>query len=115
MASQDLDLYMAGVDEILICRQCMGQYDDPRTLPCGHTFCKKCLQQLCEQQSDNKLQCPECRVECQIPANSADGFPKNFMLQDLLDKRQAALNRMAAESRDGSKCFIHLLNNAIIM
>ena len=44
-----------------ICSICSEFYNDPRMLPCLHSFCKKCLQKKLEEEgSDRKLQCPAC-------------------------------------------------------
>lgn len=42
---------------ILTCKECQGFLYEPVTLPCGHTFCKKCLE---DQRS--RRQCKMCRV-----------------------------------------------------
>ncbi|KAM3910766.1 LON peptidase N-terminal domain and RING finger protein 3 [Leptodactylus fuscus] len=42
---------------ILTCKECQGFLYEPVTLPCGHTFCKKCLE---DQRSSS--QCKMCRV-----------------------------------------------------
>uniref|UniRef100_A0A0B6ZFR2 RING-type domain-containing protein n=1 Tax=Arion vulgaris TaxID=1028688 RepID=A0A0B6ZFR2_9EUPU len=54
----------------LRCTICFGYLQDPHTLECGHTFCKRCLKRLGEiAQEDNvdvhvrrlSLSCPTCR------------------------------------------------------
>lgn len=38
---------MESIEELLTCKVCMEKYNDkekkPLFLPCGHTFCQKCL------------------------------------------------------------------------
>ncbi|XP_050739173.1 uncharacterized protein LOC127009848 [Eriocheir sinensis] len=50
------------------CPVCLAGYDDtlqrPRTLPCGHTVCTLCIDQLEEQ---GRVACPECRVSHAVP------------------------------------------------
>jgi len=88
---------MATCSPTVNCPVCFGPFVDPRTLPCSHTFCKKCLQQSGDQQSDNKLQCPVCRVECQIPANSAD------LIQHLQPAPNIPVDAQSGDSRDSGK------------
>jgi hypothetical protein len=48
------------LEQITECSVCAELYDDPRTLPCGHTFCLECL-------SDYALEGPEdCQVTCPL-------------------------------------------------
>ena len=41
-----------------------------RVLKCGHTYCKKCLLLLCE---NNTIICPRCRIQTD--------FPKRFTIE----------------------------------
>lgn len=37
-----------GINPLVQCGLCQDVYDDPRVLPCSHTFCLECLQkQVC--------------------------------------------------------------------
>lgn len=40
-----------------LCSICLGNYVDPRVLPCGHSFCLVCLQKL------HKPRCPLCQKQ----------------------------------------------------
>ena len=33
-------------DDQLKCNVCLGQYTNPKTLPCHHSFCLECVQPL---------------------------------------------------------------------
>ena len=59
------------------CSLCMDPFDDPRALPCLHTFCFKCLKQLLDQ---DKIKCPKCRKEYDFTADTVETLPKNFMV-----------------------------------
>mmetsp|Transcript_153616 Transcript_153616/g.268653 ORF Transcript_153616/g.268653 Transcript_153616/m.268653 type:complete len:435 (-) Transcript_153616:119-1423(-) len=47
-------------DEDLTCSICLSYFCDPRSLPCGHTFCYACLIQA-NMMSPSGHQCPLCR------------------------------------------------------
>ncbi|CAD5113542.1 unnamed protein product [Dimorphilus gyrociliatus] len=52
--------------------------NDPRMLPCQHTFCYHCLDELQENSMSTKiLQCPACRAKYPWPDEGTSGFPKN--------------------------------------
>ena len=66
---------------------CMSPFTDPKILPCFHTFCLHCLNEL--QRTSGKhgeITCPECRRKFQVPGS---GYPKdlpaNFRMNSLLD------------------------------
>ncbi|CAH2225931.1 E3 ubiquitin ISG15 ligase TRIM25-like [Pelobates cultripes] len=54
MASADLR------DE-LTCSTCLNIYTDPVTLPCGHNFCRVCIENVLDTQRVRGYSCPECR------------------------------------------------------
>lgn len=62
------------------CGICLDGYDDPRVLPCGHSFCKPCIQKLVQQ---SLVKCPHCQQQFATP-NSDTNFPRNYMLASLL-------------------------------
>jgi hypothetical protein len=47
------------IEKCLICSICQDIFDEPYRITCGHTFCKKCLNDW-EKKSRNEL-CPLCR------------------------------------------------------
>ena len=47
-------------DHELKCGICLEQFQDPRSLPCLHTFCLECLQRSLDENSS--LKCTVCRT-----------------------------------------------------
>lgn len=46
------------------CSVCLRLLHEPATLPCGHSFCRRCLIQCL----DHDLRCPSCRVDVPVEA-----------------------------------------------
>lgn len=81
MASSD-----SAVDFLLECTICLCRFDDPRTLPCLHTFCLRCLSEHVKaSRVGSKFLCPSCRKDCALPNGKVQDFPKNFLMNTLTD------------------------------
>ncbi|XP_037086633.1 E3 ubiquitin-protein ligase SH3RF1-like [Pollicipes pollicipes] len=67
--------------DALECAICLNQLSDSnRVLPCQHTFCLHCLQDVVA--SRGQLHCPECRTPVTTPV---DQLPQNIVLIRLLE------------------------------
>jgi len=44
MTGRDSNMFLNDVDTSLLCPICLGVLTDPQDTPCGHTFCKGCIQ-----------------------------------------------------------------------
>ena len=63
------------------CKKCHNHYDDPRMLPCLHSFCKSCVGQLVIQIGSKKtVRCPTCYSTAPLPLKGVDVFPRNVRL-----------------------------------
>ncbi|KAJ7313342.1 hypothetical protein JRQ81_004634 [Phrynocephalus forsythii] len=70
----------------LTCAICLERLRRPKILPCLHTYCHPCLQELAEGGGQARaLRCPECRQEVPLPPGGVDGLKANFFIQGLLD------------------------------
>ena len=63
------------VNSLLECSICLQVFQDPRNLPCGHTFCLRCI-----QQTNNRL-CSLCKRKWTLPASGWQELPKNFITE----------------------------------
>ena len=70
------------VDDGRNCYLCRNIFDDPRTLPCGHSFCLSCLTSHFSESTGRSIAtfCPECETPVTCHNRSADYFPKNSSL-----------------------------------
>ncbi|XP_077407348.1 E3 ubiquitin-protein ligase TRIM35-like [Vanacampus margaritifer] len=60
------------VEDDLKCPTCLEIFQDPVFLPCGHSFCRACVQQWWQEKRDGS--CPACRKKCRsedVPSNLA--------------------------------------------
>ncbi|NWW86142.1 TRI59 protein, partial [Rhynochetos jubatus] len=87
---------MHHLEEELTCSICYSIFEDPRVLPCSHTFCKNCLEGVI-QVSNNfsiwrplrlPLKCPNCRTVVEIPASGTELLPVNLALKAVIEKYQ---------------------------
>lgn len=76
----------ACVSNLTKCPICLENFDQPKSLPCLHTFCLKCLKNLCRNmRPGQKKACPKCRREFQIPGNGVEDLPLNFDMVAFLE------------------------------
>jgi hypothetical protein len=72
------------LDDITECSICTEVFTDPRTLPCIHTYCLKCIEMWCRgKHPGNQAACPLCRKSFTIPSGGVQGLPKNFVMEKL--------------------------------
>lgn len=77
------------------CGLCYEDFQDPRILPCMHTFCFKCLDEFVEQTSEeNKFPCPLCKISTSIPNGGVTAFKSNIYVSAM----QASLQMEAKKS-----------------
>ena len=91
------------------CCICNEELVDPRSLPCLHTFCLKCL----ETSEKNKrpkeeMFCPLCRKEFVIPRNGLEGLPKNFFVERLKEMNKSLVSENTSEKSGYAVCDICL-------
>ncbi|XP_045443327.1 E3 ubiquitin-protein ligase RNF135 isoform X1 [Pipistrellus kuhlii] len=77
-------------EDDLGCIICQGLLAWPVTLPCGHSFCRGCLQGLWGGR--HRWSCPTCREGAAQPLR----LRKNTLLQDLADKYSHAAGQLQA-------------------
>ena len=77
------------LDDITECPICTEVYTDPRSLPCVHTYCLKCLETLTKDiPPGDEVACPLCRKEFSLPSNGVKDLPKNFFVANFLQVKE---------------------------
>ena len=84
-----------GIEELLTCCICTETLEEPKTLPCFHSFCKKCLAKYIEverekakkqEKARHSFDCPMCRTQFELTqGKSVEQIPPNYFINALLD------------------------------
>ena len=65
----------------ITCAVCSKPYNDPRILPCLHSYCLQCLHHEIEKSGSQQMfQCPICERNTSIPVGGASVLPQNLHL-----------------------------------
>ncbi|CAD5124753.1 unnamed protein product [Dimorphilus gyrociliatus] len=104
--------------EQLVCSICLESWvhRTPRLLPCAHTFCHNCLEDLVKTVRNGKFDCPTCRKSTQFATVSE--FPVNFYFSDLKDYqgivRQNSVNTLCPIHNSSASLICETCNYAAV-
>ena len=88
------------------CPLCLETVKDPKTLPCLHSFCMRCIDKhagYAKRKLETTIKCPVCQACFQIPeGDSFGGLPTSFHLNRLVDL--LALRDGSEETQRCSSC-----------
>ena len=87
------------VHDELQCGICLELFQDPRSLPCLHTFCVECIQSTLNDK--HSLKCPVCRAEHQLGEEGAKLLPVNSYARQELPRKRL---RQQQENNAEKKC-----------
>ncbi|XP_029905754.1 tripartite motif-containing protein 2 isoform X2 [Myripristis murdjan] len=93
--------------QFLICSICLDRYENPKVLPCLHTFCEsfnflnladsRCLQNYIPAHSLT-LSCPVCRQTSILPEKGVAALQSNFFITNLMDVLQRPVDSCSQEA-----------------
>lgn len=78
------------------CSICFDIFEDPVMLPCGHSFCNKCIKECWKQTSQQA--CPVCREVCPTVQP-----PRNLALRSLCE----SLRKSKSQNDCAEMCNVH--------
>uniref|UniRef100_A0A4W6FUG1 LON peptidase N-terminal domain and ring finger 3 n=1 Tax=Lates calcarifer TaxID=8187 RepID=A0A4W6FUG1_LATCA len=81
------------------CRICLSFLFEPVTLPCGHCFCKKCLERE-RKEKERPVMCKECRDSSRVA--DVQSYRVNVVLSSLLAKWFPTLHQTGRLRREGN-------------
>ncbi|XP_045480233.1 E3 ubiquitin-protein ligase SH3RF3 isoform X2 [Harmonia axyridis] len=97
------------LNDLLECSVCLERLDtSSKVLPCQHTFCKKCLEEIVLKHKD--LRCPECRILVTI---KVDDLPPNVLLMRILEGMKNAPNSLKQRNCRSGQVQPNLLHQAV--
>ena len=74
--------FTALVENVITCPVCLRHFDEPRMLPCKHTFCFECIQQMTSK-NNGLLECPK-KDGTKVQGNNINALPPNQTVRDLI-------------------------------
>ena len=88
------------VEDEITCPVCQDHFLEPKTLPCCHYYCKRCIQKLAMRAGANQpFPCPECRRDTLLPQNDPNQLPTAFFvnrMKELHTKMEKAHGKVEA-------------------
>ena len=70
-------------ENLIECAICLDYFDDPRILPCSHTFCLRCIQKTAAS-NGGRFECP-LRDGAKIEQDHINSLPINRVLPGIVD------------------------------
>ena len=99
------DVLINPCSEAFKCVICFGIFEDPVFIPCGHSFCRVCLESYTKTTKSQNRQpsCPSCRSEINGPQ------VKNYALQKVVDELPVKCpNKACQKTTTAGELGIHL-------
>lgn len=97
----------------LSCAVCHELFDTPKTLPCLHTFCAKCLTKseasrrhlrvAAKGDHEDRIECPICNHACEVPGGTK-GIITNFVYVKLVEHLRVHEKLTSGHPLECGKC-----------
>ena len=106
MATKESSAALEKIEEQLTCSVCLGEYTNPKILPCFHSFCQQCLEGVPRNQ-DSALPCPTCRKPCELPKGGVAGLQTSFVMNNLTEVSSLLKKNSLTGSHEGERSPAH--------
>lgn len=101
-ASDAVSEVLKNLEAEITCGICYEHYRDPKLLPCGHYFCKRCVRRLAQHANGKPFPCPMCSEPTTLPRQGVDELPAAFFVASML-ATFAAFDSRKEELRAGRR------------
>lgn len=79
------------------CGLCHDTFNNPKVLPCFHTFCESCLESNLEH--PDKVTCPRCAQECVLSSKGISSLLTDFAVCSLIEASEEKVFCTSCKSR----------------
>ena len=89
----------AKLESQLTCAICLDRYNDPRMLPCAHSYCKDCIDCLPVELEKGRhaVKCPTCRKPTLLE-EGASALPIAFYINNMMEIHSDGLQKTDAKT-----------------
>ncbi|XP_078510530.1 E3 ubiquitin/ISG15 ligase TRIM25 [Lissotriton helveticus] len=84
------------LSEEFTCSICLGTFESPVTTPCGHNFCRVCLEVIWATEAQEGWKCPQCRTGFATKPE----LRKNTVLDTVVQQYLLDVNRCEQEQQE---------------
>jgi len=103
------------IADITECSICTGVFQEPRCLPCAHTFCLGCLEVYGKgRKPSGKAICPMCRKAFTVPAGGWKNLPRNYIVEKLLSTYPGTAV-VRSSSQEGTSLSVDYLSKSVTL
>ncbi|AWP04559.1 putative E3 ubiquitin/ISG15 ligase TRIM25-like [Scophthalmus maximus] len=82
---------------MLMCTVCRDIFKDPRQLPCGHSMCAGCLENMMGHATDSPFRCPDCRTS--FGPSIEVRLQKNYALANITEDFRESRRRRQEQTK----------------
>ena len=88
----------AKLESQLTCAICLDRYNDPRMLPCAHSYCKDCIDRLPVELENGRhvVKCPTCRKPTLLEDEGTSALPIAFYINNMMEIHSDELQKSAS-------------------